>query len=83
VPSACNKSPLFVPINVAPWLWGWPNRFIERLEAQGSTIVVMGHLGGPDFPAGIDTLDDLVRIPQNYGRGIWTNEVELIRSVHR
>jgi glycerophosphoryl diester phosphodiesterase len=83
VPSVCNKSPLFVPVNVAPWLWGWPNRFIERLESQGSTIVVMGRLGGPDFPAGIDTLADFGQLPEDYGRGIWTNEVELIRTVRR
>src|SRR5439155_17608025 len=47
VPAPCHNSPLFIPINVAPWLWGWPNRFMNRMEAKGSSVIVMGR-----FPAG-------------------------------
>ena len=80
IPSACEKSVLFVPINVAPWLWGWPYRFMNRMESKGSMIVLMGPLGGYDFPAGLDTADQLAQIPADYDGGIWTNNVELAAS---
>ncbi|PYS04114.1 MAG: hypothetical protein DMG12_10780 [Acidobacteria bacterium] len=35
VPARCYNSALFVPINVAPWLWGWPNRFMNPSKAHG------------------------------------------------
>ena len=80
IPTACEKAVLFVPINVAPWLWGWPYRFMNRMESKGSTIVLMGPLGGYDFPAGLDMADQLAQIPADYDGGIWTNNVEVVAS---
>jgi glycerophosphoryl diester phosphodiesterase len=36
VPSECSNGMLFVQANVAPWLWGWPNRLIKRMDRAGS-----------------------------------------------
>jgi glycerophosphoryl diester phosphodiesterase len=33
VPPACRNAMVLVPINVAPWLWGWPDRFLNRMTA--------------------------------------------------
>ena len=35
VPAACRGSLLLIPINVAPWLWGWPGRFLQRCRQPG------------------------------------------------
>ncbi|MDA6987011.1 hypothetical protein OSM86_23945, partial [Escherichia coli] len=32
VPESCRNALVLVPINVAPWLWGWPDRFLERMR---------------------------------------------------
>ena len=78
VPAACRNSPQWVPINVAPWLWGWPNRFMNRLEANGGSIIVMGAYPSSELSPGLDTLEDLATLPANYRGGVWTNHVELI-----
>jgi glycerophosphoryl diester phosphodiesterase len=63
VPAACRKGMMFVPLNVAPWLWGWPHKFQQRMQTAGS---------------GIDDLDLLAELPKGYGGGIWTNRIDRI-----
>lgn len=75
VPQACRRSMVLVPVNVAPWLWGWPQRFLRRMAGQGSEVFVAGPYGG-GFTTGIDTAADLQRLPPGYAGGIWTNEIE-------
>ena len=80
VPSPCRNMPVYVPINIAPFLWGWPNRFMNRMEAAGSSVVIVGTYGSGISP-GMDTLEDLSRIPSGYDGGIWTNDVSLVRGM--
>jgi glycerophosphoryl diester phosphodiesterase len=44
VPDACRKSIVLVPINVAPWLWRWPNRFVARMDAANGSVFLLGPL---------------------------------------
>jgi glycerophosphoryl diester phosphodiesterase len=78
VPRACHDAMILVPINVAPWLWGWPNRFINRMASAGSEVFVLGPYRGGEFSSGIDTAEMFGRLPDNYAGGIWTNEIETI-----
>ena len=54
VPSDCERSVLLVPVNYAPWLWGWPNRFLNRMNDHGSAVFIIGRHDGGDFSSGID-----------------------------
>lgn len=78
VPSDCRSSVIFVPINIAPWLWGWPDRFLARMRSAGSAVFVIGPYRGGDFSTGIDSPEDLARLPEGYGGGVFTNEIEMI-----
>jgi glycerophosphoryl diester phosphodiesterase len=80
VPEACRSMVIFVPINVAPWLWGWPNRFLDRMASVGSAVFVVGPYHGGDFSTGIDSKDDFARLPRGYSGGILTNEIEAVAS---
>ena len=72
-----------MPINLAPWLWGWPGRFLDRMESIGTEVFVIGPYHGGDFSTGIDTDEDLERLPDGYSGGIMTNELEQIGSWFR
>jgi glycerophosphoryl diester phosphodiesterase len=78
VPEACHNMIVLVPINIAPWLWGWPDRFLKRMSQVNSEVFALGPYGGGNFSTGIDTPEDLARLPTNYSGGVWTNEVELV-----
>lgn len=79
MPSACQNTKVMVPINIAPWLWGWPNLLQQRLADAGSQIILLGPYGpGDPGTAGIDDRDTLARVPADFDGYIWTNRIEEI-----
>ncbi len=78
VPSDCRRSMLFVPANVAPWLWGWPDRLLQRMDQVGTSVVLIGDYGGEGFSQGFDDPERLTELPANYSGGIWTDRIDLI-----
>lgn len=78
LPDACKHRMMLVPINIAPWLWGWPDRFLNRMQDAGTEVFVLGPYRGSDFSTGIDDPAQLAQLPQDYAAGIWTNEIEAI-----
>lgn len=79
VPSPCRDTTIMVPINVAPFLWGWPNRFQQRMAHVGSEIILIGpYKFGDPGTAGIDDVAMLSEIPERFSGFVWTNRVEHI-----
>jgi glycerophosphoryl diester phosphodiesterase len=78
IPEACRNSIVLLPVNVAPWIWGYPNRLIARLRAVGTRVYVTGKLDDTGFSSGVDDAEMLARLPEPFGGGIWTNKIELI-----
>lgn len=78
VPAACRNTLVIVPLNYAWMLWGWPHRFIERMKAAGSEVILMGPYQGGDFTAGIDHAGQLALVPDNFDSYVWTNRIEVI-----
>lgn len=79
VPQACRNTLLLVPTNYAAWLWGWPNRFLERMRQAGTEVFVVGpHSAGDAGIAGIDDEAALRALPARFDGGIWTNRIDRI-----
>lgn len=83
VPETCRDSIVLVPLNAAPWLWGWPDKFLNRMEAAGARVFVLGPWSGGDFTTGVDTPEAFAQLPAGYSGGVWTNEIELIGTLAR
>lgn len=81
VPDACRNTVIPLPINVAPWLWGWPDLFIERMRAAGSEVILRGPYRRGRPTGGIDSAEDAARVPQGYDGYVWTNEIGLAASL--
>ena len=78
VPRACRNSVVLLPANVAPWLWGWPHRFLARMESAGSPVFLVNDYDG-GASEGIDTLEDLAeKVPPGYTGGIRTDRIDRI-----
>jgi glycerophosphoryl diester phosphodiesterase len=79
MPVACRNTTLMLPANVAPWLWGWPNLFLQRFHAVGSEVILLGSFSMNDLgTSGIDTVEDLTRVPAGFSGYLWTNRIEII-----
>ena len=53
VPAACRNTLVAVPMDYGPYLWGWPHRFMARMQAAGSQVILWGHTTARGFPAGL------------------------------
>jgi glycerophosphoryl diester phosphodiesterase len=79
VPRSCRDTQVMVPVNVAPFMWGWPQLFIARMRSVGSEVILVGPVAMGNFGvAGIDTREDYARVPKDFDGYIWTNRVEVI-----
>lgn len=82
VPAACEHTELHIPDKIAPWLWGWSDKFLKRMEKADTRVIVVGG-DGSDFSSGFDTPEDIKRLPSNYSGGIWTNRIDRIAPLYR
>jgi glycerophosphoryl diester phosphodiesterase len=80
VPGACYNTVLFVPVNVAPWLWGWPDRFLSRMGKVNTLVFAVDDLGGGGTK-GLNDRKDLAKLPKNYTGGIWTDRIDSVYSL--
>lgn len=76
IPSACEKTQLHIPEKIAPWLWGWSEKFLNRMDSVDTRVIVVAGDGG--WSEGFDTPEDLKRLTANYNGGIWTNRIDKI-----
>jgi glycerophosphoryl diester phosphodiesterase len=81
VPDACRHTQLHIPEGIAPWLWGFPERFAERMAEADARVVLVAGSGG--FSEGFDTPESLDRIPAGFPGLVWTNRVETIGPLLR
>jgi glycerophosphoryl diester phosphodiesterase len=78
VPPSCANSIILVPRNYGPWLWGWPDRFADRMRGVSSEVFVLGPRGGDEFSSGIDTAEAFATVPHSTNLGVWTNRIDRI-----
>lgn len=77
VPKACKNTQVHIPEKIGPWLWGWPEKFVDRMEQNDVRTIIVGG-SGRDFSTGFDSTDDLDRLPEGFSGVIWTNKIEAI-----
>ena len=79
VPQACRRTVMFLPGNVGVALWGWPDRFLERMQDADSEVW-MG--GSADLRLGrlyrIDDAAAVARIPAGWTGGVDTDRIEVV-----
>jgi glycerophosphoryl diester phosphodiesterase len=79
VPKPCRDTIVVVPSNLTWAIWGWPHKFTRRMEKAGSTVILLGPFERGDVGSrGIDSLDELKAVPENFAGYVWTNRIELI-----
>jgi glycerophosphoryl diester phosphodiesterase len=83
VPAACHHSLVLVPVNAAPWLWNWPNGFLNRMARAGSIVVVVGPYSPGEFSRGIDSEAEFAQLAHGFAGGIWTNRIDRIGALVR
>ena len=78
VPAACRGGFIAVPVNLRWAVWGWPNRFLQRMRDADVTVIVNGPFGGSGGTPGLDRVEDLNGVPLDFDGIIWTDMIETI-----
>ena len=76
MPKSTRNLEIHIPISYAKILWGWPEKFVERMENVGSRVVLITKQG--QWSGGFDTENEIKKIPDNYYGFIWTERVDKI-----
>ncbi|MBT2710728.1 hypothetical protein J7I91_22535 [Pseudomonas sp. ISL-84] len=81
IPNSCKDTQLHIPEAYSKWMWGWPNKFLNRMDQAGTNVIVVAGDGG--WSEGFDKPADLERLPADYSGGIWTNRIDLIGPLYK
>jgi glycerophosphoryl diester phosphodiesterase len=76
VPPAMRNMHVPMPVKYARLLWGWPHRYLQRMERVNTRLVLIQRDGG--FSSGFDSRDDLVRLPDGYSGCISTDRIDVV-----
>jgi len=78
MPAACRNSIVLLPVDIAPWIWGYPNRLLARMHEAGTLVYITGKMDMTGFSSGVDSAETFARLPRDFAGGVWTNKIELI-----
>ena len=77
-PGSCVNGVIGVPINYRHFVWGWPNRFLERMRQSNTTVIILGNVENENGAPGITDPDDLNAVPSGFDGLIWTDAIERV-----
>jgi glycerophosphoryl diester phosphodiesterase len=78
IPKELHNMELHLPLKYAKFLWGWPNKFVKRMESVNTRVVIV--LGDGKWSEGFDTEESLEVIPKGYKGYIWTNRIDKVNN---
>jgi glycerophosphoryl diester phosphodiesterase len=76
IPDAIRNMELHLPIKYARLFWGWPNKFLRRMDKANTRVVLIQYVNG--WSDGFDSETDLMKLPKNYTGSIWTNRIDIL-----
>lgn len=62
IPKELHNMELHLPLNYAKYLWGWPNKFVARMESVNTRVVIVE--GNGKWSEGFDTKASLKKFQQ-------------------
>lgn len=73
IPESCRNTTVAVPLNYQWAIWGWPKRFIARMESVGTRVMLMGPYENGQI-AGIERPEQLAKVPRDFRGYLWIED---------
>lgn len=77
-PESCVDSVIGVPLNYRHIIWGWPNRFLQRMSETNTTVIFLGKVENENGAPGVTDPNDLEAIPEGFQGWIWIDAIETV-----
>jgi len=78
VPERCRNNFIAVPVNLTWAVWGWPNRFMARMDRANVVILLAPPEGDADKEPYISNMAQLDAVPPEFSGVIVTDYIETI-----
>ena len=83
-PRSCRNGTIMVPLNYQWAVWGWPNRFQDRMAKANARVILLGDITNPKAPAGIERPEQLGDVPRDFKGYLWVEDIwEIGRALQR
>lgn len=79
IPKKIQNMDLHLPVRYAKLLWGWPDKFLHRMDKVHTRIVLVKYVNG--WSEGFNSESDLNLLPKNYTGSIWTERIDIIGPI--
>lgn len=76
IPESIRNTQIHIPLKYAKFLWGWPNKFLNRMDSVNSRIILVN--GSGKWSEGFDTETEINLIPRSFNGYIWTNRIDKV-----
>jgi glycerophosphoryl diester phosphodiesterase len=73
VPASCRNTTVAVPLNYQWMIWGWPKRFLARMESVGTRVILLGPYENGEI-AGLDRPEQLAKVPRDFRGYLWIED---------
>ncbi|HEX8309195.1 MAG TPA: glycerophosphodiester phosphodiesterase family protein [Allosphingosinicella sp.] len=73
IPETCRETVVAVPLNYQWAIWGWPKRFVARMESVGTKVILLGPYEDGEI-AGIERAEQLARVPRDFRGYLWIED---------
>jgi len=81
IPEKIQNMELHLPVEYAKFLWGWPDKFLQRMDKVNTRVVIVKYVNG--WSDGFNSESDLKLLPKNYTGTIWTDRIDIIGPLLR
>ena len=79
VPKVCRNTIIAMPMSYAPYFWGWPIAFSNRMASVNTDIILVdineGHMDG------FDNRETIFALSKDYRGVVWTEKIEQVGSI--
>lgn len=73
IPESCHNTTVAVPLNYQWAIWGWPKRFIARMESVGTRVILLGPYEDGEI-AGLERPEQLGKVPRDFRGYLWIED---------
>jgi len=83
VPASCRNTTIAIPVDRQWAVWGWPNRFLARMAAANSKVMVLGPARGGEI-VGLEAVEQIDDVPRDFRGYLWIEDFYTVgRAVQR
>jgi hypothetical protein len=76
VPDSCRNKVMLLSLNDLGYtLWGWPNRFLARMQAANTRVIIAESIGDDSTIKGLSNVEQYNDIANSYNGYIWIDNI--------